>query len=99
MYITGLGHFCALPLFPSVLATVFPSTMLLLFLFTAIGVQAIHRCRALPEDLSFPNKTVLDHFNRSIDGRLMTAVPSGEFYQQRPGGCFDALWFDGNFRG
>ena len=74
-------------------------TTISLLLSVTVSVQGSLRCRTQPGDPTFPNKAVLSTFNRSIDGRLLTVVPSGEFCQQRPGGCPDVLWFDGNFRG
>ncbi|KIJ22835.1 hypothetical protein M422DRAFT_217733 [Sphaerobolus stellatus SS14] len=55
-------------------------------------------CRTQPDDPSFPNQTTLNAFNDSIDGRLLHAIPSAQFCQERAGGCPDELWFNGNFR-
>lgn len=55
-------------------------------------------CKTLPGDPEFPSEIDLDNFNRSIDGRLLKIVPSGQFCKTLPGGCSDIEWSNGNFR-
>ncbi|KAF8577474.1 FAD-binding domain-containing protein [Ramaria rubella] len=62
------------------------------------STNASPKCRTQPGDPGFPTKAQLDSFNSSIDGRLLTVVPSGEFCQSLLGGCPDAEWFSALFR-
>lgn len=62
-------------------------------------ISSAHRCRNKPGDALFPTIEQFAALNTSIDGRLMTVVPSGQFCQTLPDGCPDILWQDSVFRG
>ncbi|KAF8576042.1 hypothetical protein K439DRAFT_1419237 [Ramaria rubella] len=56
------------------------------------------KCRVQPGDPGFPTESQLNIFNSSIDGRLLSIIPSGGICQTRPGGCSDAEWYSASWR-
>lgn len=57
------------------------------------------RCRNLPGDPGFPSQAEWDKLNATIDGRLVTVVPSAEFCHELPAGsCSSQQWASTLFR-
>ncbi|GJJ13765.1 hypothetical protein Clacol_008021 [Clathrus columnatus] len=72
------------------------------FLFNPFSIQPQppqpHHCKTVLDNTNSLNEAELHNFNRSIDGRLLKIIPSGQFCKTRPDGCSDTEWFSGEFR-
>lgn len=78
------------------LSTVHLSAFAALFGFTR---SADKRCRNIPGDPGFPSQAEWDKFNTTIDGTLVTVVPSAKFCHELPAGnCPSDLWESTVFR-
>ncbi|KAF8527010.1 FAD-binding domain-containing protein [Hysterangium stoloniferum] len=75
----------------------YPLPFSLILLLAIVSGRSASQCFTQPGDPRFPTAAELASFNATIDGRLMTVVPSAGFCQSL-GGCSDAEWSDGNFR-
>ncbi|KAF8577488.1 FAD-binding domain-containing protein [Ramaria rubella] len=85
-------------MFRCIIVQVFAAHVLLI-VATSDNFTVRPKCRTQPGDRGFPTRTELDIFNSSIDGRLMTMVPSGEFCKSLSGSqCPDTEWSSSMFR-
>lgn len=78
------------------LSTVHLSILAALFVFPCSANQ---RCRNIPGDPGFPSQAEWDKFNTTIDGSLVTVVPSAKFCHELPAGnCPSDQWESTLFR-
>ncbi|KLO17643.1 FAD-binding domain-containing protein [Schizopora paradoxa] len=73
-------------------------SLLLLFGHSSLVASGLF-CRNLPGDPNFPSLSTWDAFNASVDGRLLSVVPSAKFCHELPAGqCNEDMWESTEFR-
>lgn len=72
----------------------------ILFLPNLSVATNVSICRTQPGDSNFPSLTDWNQLNSSVDGRLITVIPSAQYCRHvSPGGCTQAQWTSSGFRG
>jgi hypothetical protein len=71
-------------------------TLLTYFFLLKVAISVSSRCRSRPGDSGFPSQTEWDTLNDTVDGRLLTVIPSAEVCSEVQ--CTDTQWASSVFR-